>query len=326
MAGNANVSVIVATYNRAHLITRALDSVARQTEPPGEIVVVDDASQDDTATVVERWAADSSIPVQLVVSPRNRGLGASRNTAMQAARGSLFAPLDSDDEYLPHALATLAPMLDRHPQAVVAFADGLVTFADGRPPHRHLARRLAPGAGTTALGRDGDFRLDSPQEHFLTTSFIPTCSVVFRRSAAEAAGWMPELRYGEDWLFWLRLTELGEFVCRFEDVSIIHRQGDNLTDEANALFNARQITASLASIRRGDHIALTEAQSARLDRAIAEQAAAHRYFASRGGLATYWRELRSLAPETGLNPTTSLLAHPRDLARALASSFRRSGG
>ena len=87
MAGNANVSVIVATYNRAHLITRALDSVARQTEPPGEIVVVDDASQDDTATVVERWAADSSIPVQLVVSPRNRGLGASRNTAMQAARG-----------------------------------------------------------------------------------------------------------------------------------------------------------------------------------------------------------------------------------------------
>ncbi len=317
----ADISVVIATYNRAHLVTRALDSVARQIERPREIVVVDDASQDDTPEVVTRWAAKADVPVNLIVSSSNKGLGATRNIAMKAATGSLIAPLDSDDEFLPHALAAVARPLDDYPHAVVSFADGLVTFADGSASHRHIAQHIAPGEGTTALDADGLYRLDDPQAHFLTTSFIPTCSAIFRRGAAEAVGWMPEVRYGEDWLFWLRLSELGDFLCRFDNTSIIHRQGDNLTDDRNALHNSRQIFSSLASIRRGDHIATSVAQNARLDRVMAKQATAYRYFASREGIRAYRKALREIATLTDASRLAQIACEPKSLLQALRFSL-----
>src|SRR5262245_24730960 len=93
------VSVVIPTFNRAHLITGAIESVLAQTLPPLEIIVVDDGSTDDTP---ERLAPYLDRIVFL--GQENRGVSAARNAGIQAARGNLIAFLDSDDVWHPRKI------------------------------------------------------------------------------------------------------------------------------------------------------------------------------------------------------------------------------
>ena len=93
------VSVVIPTYNRAHLLVRALESVLRQTAPPGEMIVVDDGSNDSTAEIVRE-----KFPEVIYVNQANRGVSAARNTGIRISRGEWIAFLDSDDTWLPDKL------------------------------------------------------------------------------------------------------------------------------------------------------------------------------------------------------------------------------
>ncbi len=98
------VSVITATYNRAATLPRALDSLLAQTYPRWECVVVDDGSTDDTPAVLARYGDER---IRVVTHPVNRGVTAAKNTGLDHATGEWFTMLDSDDEIVPEALATL---------------------------------------------------------------------------------------------------------------------------------------------------------------------------------------------------------------------------
>lgn len=95
------VSMIVPTYNRAHLLGRAIQSVLNQTYQDFELIVVDDGSSDNTGEVVATFA-DSRI--HYLRHEENRGAAAARNTAIKTAQGRYIAFLDSDDEWLPEKL------------------------------------------------------------------------------------------------------------------------------------------------------------------------------------------------------------------------------
>jgi glycosyltransferase involved in cell wall biosynthesis len=95
------VSVIIPTYNRAHLIGRAIQSVLNQTFKDIEIIVVDDGSKDNTDEIVR--AIDDPRVIYLK-HQENRGVSAARNTGIKAARGEFIAFQDSDDEWLPNKL------------------------------------------------------------------------------------------------------------------------------------------------------------------------------------------------------------------------------
>ena len=98
---NPTVSVIIPTYNRAHLISRAIRSVFEQTYPDFEIIVVDDASKDNTEVVVKSFNDARIIYLRYET---NRGAQTARNTGIHGARGDWIAFLDSDDEWLPQRL------------------------------------------------------------------------------------------------------------------------------------------------------------------------------------------------------------------------------
>lgn len=98
---NPPVSVIIPTYNRTHLIGRAIQSVLNQTYQDFEIVVVDDASKDNTEEVVKSFNGEKIIYLR---HKNNRGAQAARNTGIKAAKGGWIAFLDSDDEWLPQRL------------------------------------------------------------------------------------------------------------------------------------------------------------------------------------------------------------------------------
>lgn len=105
------VSVIVPTYNRALLLERAIQSVRCQTYERLEIIVVDDASKDDTAALV-RSIDDAR--VRYIRHDRNRGGAAARNTGIRAARGEFIAFLDDDDQWEPEKTAAQLKLLKNY--------------------------------------------------------------------------------------------------------------------------------------------------------------------------------------------------------------------
>jgi glycosyltransferase involved in cell wall biosynthesis len=98
------VSVVVAAHNAADTIAETLMSALHQTHPTFEILVVDDASKDATAEIVQAVAARDP-RVRLIRLEQNRGVSGARNAGIREARGDYVAPLDADDLWRPEKLS-----------------------------------------------------------------------------------------------------------------------------------------------------------------------------------------------------------------------------
>ena len=105
MLKTPKVSVITPAYKAARYIGHAIESVQAQTLTDWEMIIVDDASPDETAEVVKRYLDDPRI--KLIRSERNRGECGARNLALEAAQGEWIAPLDADDWLAPERLEHL---------------------------------------------------------------------------------------------------------------------------------------------------------------------------------------------------------------------------
>ncbi|NJL76458.1 MAG: glycosyltransferase family 2 protein [Saprospiraceae bacterium] len=110
------ISVIIPTYNYAHFIKYAVESVFHQDYPSEkiEIVIVDDGSQDDTATVIAQLQ-DHRIRY---VYQENQGKAAATSHAVELARGKYIFNLDADDYYLPHKISTTVAIFEQYPNIV----------------------------------------------------------------------------------------------------------------------------------------------------------------------------------------------------------------
>ena len=102
------VSAIIPTYNRAHLVTEAIDSVLAQTYPHIEVIVVDDGSTDDTMARLAPYGTRIR-----VIRQENAGPGAARNKGIAASSGGLVAFLDSDDLWLPSKIERQVRLLQK---------------------------------------------------------------------------------------------------------------------------------------------------------------------------------------------------------------------
>lgn len=109
------ISVIVVTYNRAHYIQEALDSIRRQTFKDYEIIVVDDGSTDNTKEVLESYKDIRYI------CQEHAGISRARNTAVRAAKGKWIATLDTDDLWKEEKLQKQVDYLQAHPDCRIVF-------------------------------------------------------------------------------------------------------------------------------------------------------------------------------------------------------------
>ncbi|MCU0971097.1 MAG: glycosyltransferase family 2 protein [Gammaproteobacteria bacterium] len=127
-------SIFIPTYNRAHLLPRALESIAAQTCRDFEVVIVDDGSTDGTAALVEAWQGRASFPI-VYCRQENQGKHGAHNAALPLLRGELTVILDSDDLLVPDALERLARHWDAIPpdqRPAFSGIEGLSAFFDGR--------------------------------------------------------------------------------------------------------------------------------------------------------------------------------------------------
>ncbi len=134
------ISVVMPSYNRAHLLDRAVASLLAQTFRDWELVLVDDGSTDNTGDVSARLAAqDRRIRV---VHQQNTGLSGARNAGIARAAGELITFLDSDDEYLLGHLALRAAHMAAHPAVDLIHGGVVIVGGPAEVPDRTQPGRM----------------------------------------------------------------------------------------------------------------------------------------------------------------------------------------
>jgi len=323
-----DVTVVMPSFNRSALIVRALDSVRNQTALPKEILVVDDASTDDTVAQVEAWRERTGFPVRIERLVKNGGVAAARNRAMELATTRYISFLDSDDEHLPDTLALLVSALDESPGAVVAFGDASKVTPVKRIPHAMFGAKIDITKIAEPIGAPGQgrYKLHDAKSTFLRASLIATCSACFIREDALAVGGMPVgYKMGSDWLFWLRLAQRGDFVYVDQDVSLVHRHPDNLTKPGAAADTSIAKLAGYAAILNGAlGISVDPAQRRLIEGFMDRRIALLRYQSSLLGFNSYMRYAGLVPGRPKPNPVTHMLSDPKSTVRSLVYSFRRA--
>ena len=115
------VSIVVPSYNHAHFLPIALDSALAQSYSQLEILILDDASTDETSTIIQPYLADPRI--RYIRNEQNLGLGRNLNKAISLATGEYITTLGSDDRLMPDYIATSIEFLQQHPEVDLVYGD-----------------------------------------------------------------------------------------------------------------------------------------------------------------------------------------------------------
>lgn len=224
-------SVVICTYNYAHLLPDALKSVAQQTLQDFELVIVDDGSTDNTEEVVEEFRPlfhDFRYVKKLHAGPAD-----ARNLGVRAAGGTHIAFLDADDLWSPHYLSTMQEALSTHPQADLVLCEGItIRSRNGFITERTLNRGLPSLCGP----------LHSPRDLFPILQVVAPSGMVFSKDLynrngpfdVESFGWFSE---DLDWVS--RALMAGTFcICVKQRLYLYRRHADNLTNKASNSFRS----------------------------------------------------------------------------------------
>lgn len=126
------ISIALATYNGARFIDEQLDSLAAQRRLPGEIVVCDDGSSDDTIAHVERFAARVPFEVRVFRNERNLGFSGNFQRALSLCRGDIVFICDQDDIWYPEKIEHAVAALEADPAAALIVNDEHLMDGEGR--------------------------------------------------------------------------------------------------------------------------------------------------------------------------------------------------
>jgi glycosyltransferase involved in cell wall biosynthesis len=219
-------TVVVTTYNYAHLLPDALRALAAQTVPDFELLVVDDGSRDNTEEVVQQFQPQFQ-DCHYLKKP-NGGPADARNHGAQKARGTHIAILDADDVWSPRYLETVRERFESSPQTEVVFCDGVRVMGNG------LVLRPAFPPGLPPL--EGPI---NSVEHLFSVcdNFLPS-GMVFRKSIYDRIGaFDTRFSHGDDVDWVIRAAMAGADCLRIDQKLFLHRfHGSNLTNDPVAFL------------------------------------------------------------------------------------------
>lgn len=194
MMTQVDVSVVVPCFRCAATVGRAIESVLNQSVLPKQLILVDDASGDDTLAVLQDWAQRYPAWIEVVALPVNGGAGEARNAGWDRALGEFVAFLDADDSWHSLKLASQVAWMQANPQVVLCGhahnVEGDRADEDSKPT---TARRIQV--------------LDC----LIRNPFV-TPSVMVRKSIT--ARFAPAMRYMEDHRLWLEIVFSGGEAAR----------------------------------------------------------------------------------------------------------------
>lgn len=214
---NLKISVIIPTHNAEKFIVRTINSVLNQTYKDYELIIVDDASEDNTiATIRTRFPK-----IRISRLKKNLGQAGARNRGIERAKGEYIAFLDHDDEWLPDYLEKQVKSLDSAPKAVLSYTGAYILDEKARCIGKHLK-----GIGSK----------DPAADILLNIPILTMSSTLIKRDALLKAGMLDErLELGEDQEIYVRLLKYGKIItCRA--LLLKKHQHSSNTSRAENLF------------------------------------------------------------------------------------------
>ena len=216
------LSVVIPTWNRAHVVCEAVESALAQRHRAVEVIVVDDASTDNTGELLKSTFGARIHVLRLAF---RRGPGAARNAGALFACGEFVAFLDSDDVWLPGKLDAELRVFAEFPEANAIVSDSQ-NFFEGHAD------------GETRFAQNGLMRATNGRPRFIedcewlwtnSMNTAHTCGITVRRKVLADLGrrlFAEDLSCCEDWEFQLRLYHLGQVVVLPEVYSWVRRFDD----------------------------------------------------------------------------------------------------
>jgi glycosyltransferase involved in cell wall biosynthesis len=188
---NPTVSIILPTFNRADFLSFAVESALSQTFVDFELIILDDASKDNSLEILSPYLEDGRIVI--IRHPNNIGITANRNYGLSIARGSYIAMLDSDDVWLDRSkLQRQVDLLNANPEYAL-----VGTFAKIIDEHGKVTGEIGTHTDDSTIKR-----------YLLVRNPIVQSSVLLRKQAlVEAGGYDASIGVCEDYDLWLRLGE-----------------------------------------------------------------------------------------------------------------------
>ena len=339
--GQPVVSICIASYNCRDHIAAALTSALAQTLADIEVIVVDDASTDDSVALARKVAARDP-RVRIDILPENSGPGGARNRGIELAQGRWFAVLDSDDLYHPERLQRLIAKAEA--DGADAIADDLILFTDGDPAS---ARRFLPGRQVKEpswIGAADYFNQTRMFDSVANLGFLkPVISMAFLKRTG--LRYDPALRIGEDDDLIVRLLHAGlkyrlapqlTYFYRKHEASISHRIGSGHL--GGMIANAAAMKSAWAGAPLGVTGALARREASFLDaqafvgmidalkarqplralRFAVRRPAALRHFAM--PLAARFGRLAPRARSAPVGPAVAIISRQRVIGRTNGSS------
>lgn len=219
-------SVVLPVFNGAQFLQPALESIGRQRRGDFEAIVVDDGSTDDTPQLLSQWQRRDR-RFRVITHPRNLGVGAARNSGLDAARCALVAHADADDENAPERFAAQLDAVARHPEVGIVGCDLRVEGRVWRYP-RTAQEIRARGLWACPFAQN---------------------AALFNREILGDVRYDPELRMCEDIDLWLRtIFRVPAINLAIPLVSYRQRSGSLSRDLSKRVVMERRMVARRAAL------------------------------------------------------------------------------
>jgi glycosyltransferase involved in cell wall biosynthesis len=193
-----NISVCIPTYNQSSYLERSIRSAFHQTNQPGEIIVCDDCSTDNTRTILENLKLEIPI-LKVFYQPVNVGISKNVDKCLRLATGEFILRLDSDDLVYPDYLEKLSTLLVKFPEA--GYGHVAIQEIDQNDKETNLRNLFR-----TSIYQDADESLKAAVKGYRVAANI----VMFRRSALEKVGFITsKINFAEDWRLSIDIAAAG---------------------------------------------------------------------------------------------------------------------
>ena len=218
------VSVIIPSRNRRVRLARAIESVQQQRWPNIEIIVIDDASTDDTTQFLKKLVDTSAVPIKFIRNEVPQGGAGARNSGIDLAEGQYIAFLDDDDIWMPEKLSLQIEMMKANPSASSVSCSFFVQHSSGRQTVKYIS---------------------SPKDvqQILNTNHLGGASMCLttRQMLCEIGGFDAGLRSAQDWDLWIKLNDRGKvLVCSEPLVKYVYHQGVTITSNPHSKYAGRR--------------------------------------------------------------------------------------
>lgn len=211
------VSIIIAAYNRAHTLPRAIDSVLAQDFPDWELIIVDDGSTDNTRAVIENYLG-RDFRIRAAFHSRNLHVHAAKNTGFDLMQGEWFTTLDSDDEMVPSALSTMLRVLETVDSAIDAITCNCLDTTTGQFSGQGLNHNQWVDFKTLVAECSG--------EHWGLT----------KRSLLGNQRFNSKMRGGAEGILWWRISRTAKRYYLHQALRIYHTEGsDRISQKVRAV-------------------------------------------------------------------------------------------